>query len=97
MELEEGKGDEGMSRHHVISEDGSPEGALMATEDQKILAKALEDMPEACRRIISLRYYRQMSYQEICGVLELPLGTVCSRLKRCLSKLKGSIFSAGGL
>ncbi len=97
VELEEGKGDEGMSRHHVISEDGSPEGALMATEDQKILAKALEDMPEACRRIISLRYYRQMSYQEICGVLELPLGTVCSRLKRCLSKLKGSIFSAGGL
>ncbi len=62
VELEEGKGEEGMTRHHV-----------------------------------ALRYYRQMSYQEICAVLELPLGTVCSRLKRCLSKLKSSIYQVGGL
>lgn len=97
VELEEGRGEEGMSRHHVISRDGDPEGSLMSSESFKDLSKALEGMPEACRRIIALRYYRQMSYQEICAVLELPLGTVCSRLKRCLSKLKSSIYSHGGL
>lgn len=97
VELEEGKGEEGMARHHVVSSDGNPEGALLASEDHHELARALQEMPEACRRIIALRYYRQMSYQEICAVLDLPLGTVCSRLKRCLSKLKSSIFSVGGL
>ncbi len=97
VELEEGRGEEGMSRHHLTSKEGDPEGTLMAGESHRELVKALEDMPEACRRIISLRYYRQMSYQEICSVLELPLGTVCSRLKRCLAKLKKEIFSAESL
>ena len=96
VELEEGRGEEGMTRHHVLSNDGNPEDSLMASEDHQDLARALQEMPEACRRIIALRYYRQMSYQEICAVLELPLGTVCSRLKRCLSKLKSSIYQVGG-
>ncbi len=89
--------EEGMTRHHVVSGEADPELSLLASEDHKDLARALAEMPEACRRIIALRYYRQMSYQEICAVLELPLGTVCSRLKRCLSKLKSSIYQVGGL
>ena len=93
VELEEGKGEEGMSRHHLISTEGDPEKEVLGKEQFSELSEALKDMPEACRRIISLRYYRQMSYQEICGVMELPLGTVCSRLKRCLSKLKTKILS----
>lgn len=96
VELEEGRGDEGMSRHHVISTEGDPEGTLLAHQDHQDLARALAELPEGCRQIIVLRYYRQMSYQEICAVLELPLGTVCSRLKRCLSKLKNSILQLGG-
>lgn len=95
VELEEGKGEEGMSRHHLISEDGNPEGDLLAGEQYEDLSLALKEMPESCRQIITLRYYRQMSYQEICAVMELPLGTVCSRLKRCLAKLKTKILSTG--
>ncbi len=88
VELEEGRGEEGMSRHHLVASERTPEEALLATEEFSEMLDALNALPEACRRIITLRYYRQMSYQEICGVLELPLGTVCSRLKRCLSRLK---------
>lgn len=95
IELEEGKGEEGMSRHHLVAEDGDPEQELLAREDFGELSSALEAMPVGCRQIIVLRYYRQMSYQEICAVMELPLGTVCSRLKRCLSKLKTKILSSG--
>lgn len=96
VELEEGKGEEGGLRHHVVSRDAGPENALIASEDQRELLRALTEMPEACRQIVSLRYYRQMSYQEICAVLDLPLGTVCSRLKRCLSKLKSLMTKVGG-
>lgn len=95
VELEEGKGEEGMARRHLVSEDGNPEKELLAAEDFGELKSALDSMPDGCRQIITLRYYRQMSYQEICGVLELPLGTVCSRLKRCLAKLKTKILSTG--
>ncbi len=93
VELEEGKGEEGMSRHHLTSPDATPEEALLSEESQGEVMLALSELPEACRRIITLRYYRQMSYQEICSILELPLGTVCSRLKRCLSKLKKKIVT----
>ncbi len=95
VELEEGKGEEGMARHHLISEDGEPEKELLAGEQFDELSAALASMPEGCRQIINLRYYRQMSYQEICTIMELPLGTVCSRLKRCLAKLKTKILSSG--
>ena len=94
VELEEGRGEEGMSRHHVVSVDGDPEADLIVGEQHSELQAALTDMPEACRRIIALRYYRELSYQEICAILELPLGTVCSRLKRCLAKLKTKIYSS---
>lgn len=93
VELEEGKGEEGMARHHLIAADGNPEGDLLSAEEHQGLHFALQEMPESCRQIITLRYYRQMSYQEICAVMELPLGTVCSRLKRCLAKLKTKILS----
>lgn len=95
VELEEGKGEEGMARHHLVAEEGNPERELLARENFGELSSALEEMPEGCRQIIVLRYYRQMSYQEICAVMELPLGTVCSRLKRCLAKLKSKILSSG--
>ena len=94
VELEEGKGEEGMARRHLVSEDGDPEKELLAAEEFGELSQALGNMPEGCRQIITLRYYRQMSYQEICAVMELPLGTVCSRLKRCLAKLKTKILSS---
>jgi len=94
VELEEGKGEEGMARRHLISEDGNPEGELLASEQFSELNGALLEMGDGCRQIITLRYYRQMSYQEICAVMELPLGTVCSRLKRCLAKLKTKIMSS---
>jgi RNA polymerase sigma-70 factor (ECF subfamily) len=93
VELEEGKGEEGMARRHAVSTDGDPEQEVLAGEKHAELSRALNAMPEACRQIIVLRYYRQMSYQEICAVMELPLGTVCSRLKRCLTKLKKNILS----
>lgn len=95
VELEEGKGEEGMSRHHLISEHGDPEGDFLASEKHSQLSEALTELSESCQHVIALRYFRQMSYQEICSVMELPLGTVCSRLKRCLAKMKTKISHSG--
>ena len=37
-------------------------------------------LPEASRIVLILREYQEMSYQEIAATLEIPIGTVMSRL-----------------
>jgi RNA polymerase sigma-70 factor (ECF subfamily) len=72
-----------------------PEENVMAGFEAGQMVGALEQLGEDCRRILRLRYYRQLSYNEICSTLDLPLGTVCSRLKRCLTKLHGLLRGSG--
>ena len=86
--LEEGKGEENSPRAIAVEEGAGPEDLLVGTQDAQALVTALEQLGADCQQIIRLRYFHQQSYNEICGLLELPLGTVCSRLKRCLMKLK---------
>ena len=50
--------------------------------DPQELARALADLPEDFRTVIILYYQEQLSYREIAELLELPIGTVMSRLSR---------------
>jgi RNA polymerase sigma-70 factor (ECF subfamily) len=52
------------------------------------LAEALERMPEKFRRILVLRDYEGLTYEEIGQVLHLPKGTVESRLFRARERLR---------
>lgn len=86
--LEEGKGESDSPRALAVEEGAGPEDTLIGSQDAKALVGALHELGPDCQQIIRLRYFHQQSYNEICALLELPLGTVCSRLKRCLLKLK---------
>ena len=74
----------------VIAEStlGNPQETLIFQENAQYLSESLKDLSEECREVIEKRFFRDMSYKEICDELDLPLGTVCSRLKRCLLYLK---------
>ena len=48
---------------------------------------AVRELPSEFRSVILLRYIADLSYKEIASILDLPLGTVQSRLKRGLGKL----------
>ena len=65
----------------------SPDATIMqdATDDE--VRRAIARLPEEMRTAISLRYAAEMSYADIARVLELPLGSVCSRLHRALKLL----------
>lgn len=89
--IEDGKGAEDAPRALAVEEGPGPEEAVVKEEESIGLVQALESLGDDCQQIIRLRYYRQLSYNEICALLELPLGTVCSRLKRCLGKLRKNI------
>lgn len=52
------------------------------------LRGAIDSMADSCNRILSLRHFQGQSYAQIAEELKISMGTVMSRLSRCLDKLK---------
>jgi RNA polymerase sigma-70 factor (ECF subfamily) len=65
-----------------------PDGALIGAERLHLVQAALERLGDPCREIIELRYFGDLSYEEIAGELRLNPKTVSSRLSKCLDKLQ---------
>jgi len=55
---------------------------------RKTLIEAISNLPDEQREIIRLMYFEGLTQREIAASLEIPLGTVKSRLKLAMSKLK---------
>src|SRR5262249_15651035 len=66
----------------------SPDVALMSAEQTGLVHQALERVGEPFREIIELRYFGELSYDEIGVGLDLNPKTVSSRLSKCLDKLE---------
>lgn len=65
-----------------------PDLSLIRSEDLSVIGQALETLPEPCREVIQLRYFADLSYEEIARELKLNPKTVSSRLSKCLDKLE---------
>ena len=65
-----------------------PEEIAITRMEYDRLLKALEALDTKHRSVLVLRYFNDLSYQEIAEVLEIPLGTVKSRLNHSLKYLK---------
>ena len=50
--------------------------------------KALGGLPEEQRRVVLARVYDDKTFAEIAGEFGLPLGTVLTRMRRALEKLR---------
>ena len=70
---------------------------LEQKERVRLLREGLDELPEEMRQIIVLRDMRGMSYEEIAAVLEVPLGTVKSRVNRAREKLSGILQKSSEL
>jgi RNA polymerase sigma-70 factor, ECF subfamily len=62
--------------------------------DQEQLQAALGEMPEQTRLILAMFYFEECSYREISQALDLPMGTVMSRLARAKARLRTKLFPA---
>ena len=65
-----------------------PDLALLNAEKCLVVGQALEQLGGPCQEIIELRYFADLSYEEIAAALELNPKTVSSRLSKCLDKLE---------
>lgn len=65
-----------------------PDLALMSAEQIGLVQQAIQQLGNPCREIIELRYFADLSYDEISRSLELNPKTVSSRLSKCLDRLE---------
>lgn len=66
----------------VPSGDLNPEEAMISCQQAMTLTEVVEQLPERYRRIVKLRYYEELSYEDISQTLRIPLGTVKIHLRR---------------
>ena len=83
--------DEETGADEAVAHEVTPEALLLATESQGAIFSALEKLPVAHREIILLCDVDEMSYREIAQVLDVPAGTVMSRLARARRNLRAAL------
>jgi RNA polymerase sigma-70 factor (ECF subfamily) len=73
-----------------------PPSMVEAAERSAFLHRQIASLPEKYRLVITLFYLQELSYDEIAGVLDLPLGTVKTHLYRARERLQRQIGQVGG-
>lgn len=70
--------------------DGRPSPESLVSQQERIILvqKTVLALPEASRAVLVLREYEGLSYQEISSTLDIPIGTVMSRLNYARKLLK---------
>ena len=65
-----------------------PDEFLMNAESAGLVRESLVQLGEPCREIVELRYFGDLSYEELSATLKLNPKTVSSRLSKCLDRLE---------
>lgn len=73
----------------------SPEHNALARERRQELLRAVNRLDEDQRRVVALRYFLELSEAEMSEILDVPRGTVKSRLARAMARLRQTLAEAG--
>lgn len=69
------------------SSDPNPETIIIKQQRIKILREIVEQLKPKYRVLVKLRYFKELSYEEIAKKLSLPLGTIKAQLHRSREQL----------
>ena len=78
-----------MSRPRDVTEEGSSD--LSDVEEAFEVREAVAGLSEACQDILDRFFARDQSYKTISDELEIPSGTIASRIARCLGRLRSEL------
>jgi RNA polymerase sigma-70 factor (ECF subfamily) len=73
-----------------------PEAMFIRKANVQLVQQALEELPFEYREIIALRELEELSYKEIAKIVDIPLGTVMSRLSRARRELYTRVCGVAG-
>jgi RNA polymerase sigma-70 factor (ECF subfamily) len=71
--------------------DEAPDAAALRREQRRTIQQALDRLPEHHRTIVMLSDLEGLSYREIADTLEIPMGTVMSRLHNARKRLRDAL------
>lgn len=72
----------------AASESPDPEATVAVTQDSAALRAAIARLPQRQRDVIARAYFADLSHSEIAEVMNLPLGTIKSRIRLGLERLR---------
>jgi RNA polymerase sigma-70 factor, ECF subfamily len=72
-------------------EEGAPDETLATLEEALSVHEALSALSGDCREILDRFFARDESYRTIGEALDIPAGTIASRISRCLAKLRETL------
>jgi len=75
----------------AASADDRPEALVERAEQADAVRRAVLSLPPASRAVLVLREYEGLSYREIGETLDIPIGTVMSRLNYARSRLRQAL------
>ncbi|NKB67055.1 MAG: sigma-70 family RNA polymerase sigma factor [Candidatus Latescibacteria bacterium] len=73
-------GGQSFREEQLPSPEADPEGAYIARENRRIIMSLVDGLPEPLRQVLVLNSFDELSYEEIAAVLDIPVGTVGSRI-----------------
>jgi RNA polymerase sigma-70 factor (ECF subfamily) len=83
--------DETSRRESELTTEETPESVYAAREIAAAVNAAMEALPEDLRQAVTLREIEGLSYEEISGVMDCPIGTVRSRIFRAREAISARV------
>jgi RNA polymerase sigma factor (sigma-70 family) len=75
----------------LLGDPADTEDRLATLDEALTVHQAMAALPEHCREVLDRFFARDESYRTIGSALDLPAGTIASRISRCLSKLRETL------
>jgi len=77
----------------VLTDEGTAD--LTDVEEALTVREAMSGLPEACQDILDRFFTQDQSYKTIADELDIPSGTIASRIARCLKRLRNELEAGG--
>ena len=72
-----------------------PEARLLTRETQRLVREQIDELPAPLREVLILHSFEQLGYEEISRVLDIPVGTVSSRIHGARRRLAAALQRRG--
>jgi RNA polymerase sigma-70 factor, ECF subfamily len=90
----DGADDVGTLMDLLTSSEPAPERRLEASQQRDWIRTAVAELPDGLREAVNLVYYQGLKYREAADILDIPVGTVKSRLHSAILKLNEAWMDA---
>jgi RNA polymerase sigma-70 factor (ECF subfamily) len=82
-----GEDEAGQLLHLLASDEQSPDSSVMTEESRAWVQKSLGELSDQMRQVVELVYYQGLKYREAAEALDVPVGTVKSRMNAAITRL----------